>query len=518
MPTPVLEPEVQEVEDRLLESYSSLQPTSYSIWGPWRSGSSEDLSDAGLARWEKTLHDISIAVSAAHSACHSRVDEVALGELRRFLDQQILIHVKQRPYTSRASAYTQLCCLALLPLFVGPSVEKHRRIDSGILDQRIEGCVDWLKIGEQRLKAGTLTFTERDRSVVSKLRLQLVQSDYASNKTCQRILELLERWQGSAFQTSSNPVRLDPVSFMHSILGVSLSLTALGRVISKRLLREISHLEHALKESSDSDLSSDTLEGRASQPAEWLDRMDDFIRAYARGRFLKSVGPKPSLVGRPSFLEAVVSESLYLPPTALGNSPNGSGTLLINPLNLQDASSPLLRANLALTLAHELCPGHDEHYRRGHSSPLSRLYEITRSMVGLEGWAFFAESSILGIKDTFPLAEVAVYFQRARRFGTVLEQLRQITHSKENARGYLIEMFSPLPSSEKAKLLHYIEADGPHWLRLLAYCVGLIETENALSTIARNQSTDIDASVVEAYLEWGPLNPSQVAKLALEYG
>jgi len=79
-------------------------------------------------------------------------------------------------------------------------------------------------------------------------------------------------------------------------------------------------------------------------------------------------------------------------------------------------------------------------------------------------------------------------------------------------------MISPLPSSEKAKLLHYIEADGPHWLRLLAYCVGLIETENALSAIARNQSTDIDASVVEAYLEWGPLNPSQVAKLVLEYG
>ncbi len=510
-PDAALTPSVAEILRSAHHLWRRHRPIAASRWGPPVLDATMDLSDQGLEHWRGALASLQTSVTTARREVFSPLDEAVLAELQRFIHEQMIQDAQE--FQVRITPYLHLITHALLPFHLPPPQDLEMNI---ALQDRLGDCVDWLRQGQRRLEAGALGVAEGDRLMASHLAQSLAQwnNPYLGPGVV-ALREQLFQWAQIPPRPPKQPSpRINARWYLEAVLDIPHSIEQIQELCAERLRVEVNHLGRTLSTNATTITPPATLDGRdASEESAlaWIDRIAADLRRHVEGVILDQVGPPARVCPVPDLLAPLVDDALYLPPTTTGGPSQGAGWFLFPRAFLESAVEPQRRAALMAIVAHEVCPGHGEQLRRAARSPLTLLYEITRSPIGLEGWAVWAEGAILQMQDVPPGAEIGVYAHRVRRLLAAVQVLTAVTEGREAAQTRTTKLLAPLPFLERQRLLAVHHRRG--WVPVM-YAVGLMETERALDKVAEKLGVhSADSTVAEAFLAWGPLAPSRITEL-----
>lgn len=512
-------PAVEEFLHRVHRLWRSHRPVSSSLWGPPVWERAEDLSDEGLTAWQDTLTALRVEVARLANGSVSTLEQVILAELRRFLEEQHVRDVHQDLYRSSAAAYLQLCAFALLPFTLAPrKSEGQEGAWSELALSRIAMCDCWLTVAEQRLKRGEIASTPQSQALATEVARAIERTEYLPLLARQGLARRLDRWSQLPLMRARRPGKgFSLRAYLRDVLGVEQELESVHEALRAFLQHEVVAF------------STRPVSAPARPPPEvaalnlhlardrhhWMRHVELLLREHARKHTLTELGPKPDIRSLPTVLTPFLHDGVYIPPTTAGLGVSPGGWLLEHTLPASTSGFALapaeVRAYLALLVAHEVCPGHAEQLRRATGSPLAVLYEITRSPVGLEGWAMHAEQSLAMLDDVIPEAARTVSLHRLRRLLGATRVLQEMVGGRGAADVEMRHVLQQLPDQVARRLAALLPSTN---LSLLNYAVGALETEQALQTIARRLQTRATApAAVESLLAWGPAAPRHVLQL-----
>jgi hypothetical protein len=509
--------------DEAGKMWKAHQPVAASLWGPLVLDNAEDLSEKGLADWRSALAFLQDRVDKIRQNNPSPLGRIVLEETQAFLHHQQMQHVVYPIYKTQAMSYLRLCAFGLLPFYL---TQKHVNTQAAemvsSLKSRLSNCIEWIEWLLARAKAGEINVRATDRHVAAVLSafIQEWQTPHQDlrNQLDERLGELKDLPES---HTQPKLMSINPRKYARDVLGIQQPLENFIEPLLRRLRREADKLGRTLDEQlpgpePQNRATSASVDENVADNIAWARLIEREVRKRVARQVLAEVGPSARIVSCPSLLEPFAKQGLYLPPTAIGERPSRPGWLLMSRELLRQSPSDLVRAQLVLQIAHELCPGHDEHFRRGNRSPFAALFEITRSNLGLEGWGFLAESTALRMKDMVREIDTAVYLERVRRLAFAVRYLMRICMGSEKSRQIasqgMTNALSGLPEQEMRRILDAVEANYSGNWTLISYAIGLLETEGALQKLKAVLGLPTqNAAILETYLGWGPIRPDQVS-------
>lgn len=492
------------VEQLVIETqrlWKGHQPIASSFWSEpvWHKG--EDLTEEGIDEWKRALCALDSKIDALKSQKQlSVISEVVLDELNRFIQEQKLKYTHQRIYEKRASAILQLVAFSLLPFFLKSGLAHTM---SEALEYRLNNCTKWLEQGEQRLKQNKLTYTETDKKVIKHILNTLKNWEHIDLEAGGLLLNRLKGWLDYPVQHTSHGTNIHLKWYLNEIYQIRYSLDKLVSLLFQKLKAEITNY-NAITEIK----THNTAETETEFQIKLMDSVKR-VRTHIQGNFIENVSPEANILPAPKIILPFINDALYLSPHFVGEPIDSAGYFIYNISYLGNTKSDQLITELACVYAHEISPGHHEHITRGYKSPLAKLFEITRSPIGFEGWATYGEQIITSPEHLLINKERTVTFHRIRRMYFALSLLTDI-YKKNVQRMGLDRLLKSLPENEYHTLQNL--PFRPNW-QLLTYAVGLIETEKALNDIATLSNRKRDKFVYESYLRWGPLYPQSVVNL-----
>jgi len=480
-------------------------PTTHAFWAGPTWDMAEDLTDDGLRRKYDKLLSLSNEIEEKQKRDNTTLSQVVFAELLRFIHEQILIHEKENPYITDATAYLKLSSFSLLPPYLCSILQNCSSNDLNLMvNVQIEKCLKWFSICEERVQNSHVLFANSDISVAKKIILSLQKEPFSkagSSKILQK--KLSEFAKVRPREISRAGVSINIKEYIHEIIGFRSSIDKLFENLQDRLKVEISKLMETSRKKTTSprnlQINSDT----------YLKLLQD-VRESTSMETLKNIGSNEKIIKMPSFMEPFGGEALFL-PGAIAQLSEPDAILMFRDMPFQSSVSFTGDAYFLLILAHELCPGHGEHYQRSLVSPLYELFQITRSPIGFEGWASFAEGRIATLDDKFHGLGKLIDYRRIRRLFAAFKLTGRITLGENESEKILQNLLKPIPSIYKNL---FSSMDMGTCLNLLPYGIGILETEKSLQMVAKKRGKqDIDVNCIEEYLQYGPLIPSSIRNI-----
>jgi len=475
----VIEPRVREVLIKAQQVCRQHLPVMAEIWQGtredakerWGNGEVEDLSDAGLLRRKEAIAELRCELDNIAALPLSAAGICVVQELRRFAEEQYLRHVEQRILETRAAAYLRLIAFALLPAAIHEQLGEPW--DANLLETlkyRAARASEWLSHGDRRI----LAISENDRNTAAHICRTLSRWTHAA--LARDLLAGLERWSNAPVQSGQPLVlRLSVNHYLSAVLGLAQSAAE----VAERLLSSLSTEVHLLSEAHAA--------SRSAEDGDFAMSLDE-IQAALRGVVCKRIGqlsPGSRIIPAPAIIEPFVEDAMFAP----------GRVVLVRLTNNAERLTRRQGAASAIMLAHELVPGHGEQISRAWTSPIAELYRVTRSPIGFEGWGCFAEWFAAEVKDLAVHARAIMHAHRARR---LLASIRIVGGATAKVRAADLVEGLPLDCRRMVDVPHQSD------LQMLAYSVGLLETERALDMIGD----------VTEYLAWGPVAPRNVLRVA----
>lgn len=502
--------DVEELLEKSHLQWKKMQPIATSLWGEPDWDAAEDLSVEGLSRLEDAIKGLKNNIEEIRTRSLTSLDHAVLAGLHFMVNDQFFRHVHQRVYQTQSSSYLRLSAFALLPFAIEIETKGKLPKDMAeLLENRLHRGLVWLEIAEQRLQAKELAFSETNKRTATWLYQSIGKWTGLPERLRDAWMASLDRLSKMSIQKSNTGIRtsLSMNYYIQEIIGLHYTIDDLLEQLTNRLAQEVEQLTQAISEINKShgkntvspDIPLDILSF-----GEWV---EGELRANSRNL----QGPPSIFMRAPNILQPFLEDSMYLPPHFTGRSNDEPGYYIVNTANMKQSMSRTWQAGLALAVAHELCPGHGEHLRSASRSLLAKLHEITRSPLGLEGWAFFSEQAICNIEYLLPDAKYSVHLQRVRRFYVAAFLVAKSRIGEDKAREMMRQLMIPLPPKTQQWIEGIQHRQG--W-QLLTYALGLLETETALAEIGHLLGKQpCDPDVVDKYLAWGPLAPQSIVKI-----
>ncbi|HYS74004.1 MAG TPA: DUF885 family protein [Thermoplasmata archaeon] len=493
------------------------QPTASTLQGAPVWDSAEDLTSRGLEAWRAEVVKLRDATTRAARGSLSVPGRTVLAEVRRFASEQILKHKIQRLYDSRADVYLNLCAFSLLPFYLRSRFSVLPDDMSVALESRLRVCIRWLDWGEKRVKAGMLEVTDRDRTTSERLLAGLSQWRGLPEPLCSEVIGRLERWREFPLRNlGRNATSVSLVWYLKEVLGLGMTPDRLFKSLALRLRVEVGRLlKWGVPTSYSGGLDGGSpIDSVVDPRLDMIKVAEATLKESVRERFLAKTGPRALFLSAPLFAESFIPECLYLPPTSMGFSFDAPGLVVLPRTMWPKERQTEHRARMTVTVAHEVCPGHDEQLRRAAESPFSPLYSFTKSPVGFEGWGFYAESAVLSMSEKNEAAGSVAISHRVRRLTAGLWQLAGALGGLSRLKSTIDRILIPLPLEERERLSIFLERNSGQLSRLLPYCIGILQTEEVLRQVGRTRGINPHgAAAHEAYLKFGPILPENALPL-----
>jgi hypothetical protein len=504
-----LEPAVTQLIERTTALWFKHWPVFASLWGMPIEQATEDLSDAGLAAWNDALASIESSIQATRQHTSSIVDSIAISELERWLVEERYRHSIQSIYRTRATPYLRLCAFALLPPFLRSDVVDSSRHDPADVEQRLRSCLAWLETAERRIDAGQIVVSVRDCRLSEYLSRVIGRWSAEASPVALTLADRLDKWSGFKSRTAGDPMRVRLAWYVENVIGWRQFDGDTAESVMARLEREVAALIDVLQETPWQG-TPQSLDGLDDACVEWIDDLGAELRRQIAVCDLLHASAPARIGLMPTLIEPFARHAIYLPTCMDDGWGKREAMLLIGRSYPRE-----LRRLLAVTLAHELCPGHHEQLSRAASSPLASLTTLTRSPLGLEGWACNAERLLLRLPEVVVGVKATTHFQcigrliaSVRILGLVLPRLRDTLERRlASSLGRLsIEQQRALEATRSES-----EFEDP---KILAYTLGLLDTESSLARVAHVLGSAPDShETIDAFLRWGPIRPSSIADL-----
>lgn len=491
-----ISPPVKALLDRVFDSYSVQFPTLVMLASGTISNDVENLSDASLKDWAEQLdsHSASIARLAGQLQSLTLMDRAVVAEIQRFLSQQLLINNQQRMFATRAASSYRLICFALLPYYLLNQKDNGDHPQSPeMLKLKLSRCIGLLDLMMNRVDQGITSHTQKDCQMASIIAMSIQKWTALPDDLANALVNRLQRL--ARIEAKGTPLEVVGMDiYLQEILGITAKPSQIVQTLLPVIEEELLHLSEELKS--------------AERPIllcphdQIFDMVFALVSDKTEGIFLDAVGAKPPCSVAPELIRPFVPDALYLPSHGESDVEDQSGTLLVNPIYLNpDTMSP---ASMALVVAHEIVPGHREQHRRWARLPFSKLFGMTHSLLGFEGWATYAESAVLGLTGQLDGVQPAFKFQRVRRLATVLLGL-----TNGRAESVVHKLLSNLPVPVRDEVLGLAKQMRGAVHQMLPYTWGLYETKATIS-FAKNAYTLSNAKAHELYLTLGPLHPQSI--------
>ncbi len=514
MNTESLSDQVNALLENVFEIWCSKQPVAASAWRSSKSLGGEDVTDDGLATWSQFIEVVSQQVEAylLQENIHT-LDKAVLLELRRFCDEQKLLHNELSVYKVQIGSLLQLIAFGLLPVSLAHSSFNSGTWHDGDTKARLEACCSWLSVAEDRLTQGEMRLTRKDLHVVLALKRAINEEPYIRFKEAMYVSRHLERLASydSSEDQSTTQKRVTLSRRLEALMGRAWYSDTLSFRLYKKLEQDvtlITELYTTLPRS-----TVETPQDPTHTIWKWVQQTETKVRKVAQTRFGELERPA-NILSMPNVLSPFVSDAVYIPPGITGGPVDGSGWLLLGRAYTSLPNSPSGRASIALVIAHELHLGHGKQWSLSQHSPLKKLHQITRNPTGLEGWAQFAEELLIDEEDRY-IAVVAL-LQRIRRFATSWYFLRIREVGKEETGLELSRVLATAPTLVRERLFETLQANLKTAWSMLPYSVGYLETQHAVKRVEDVRALWPLHRLYKAYLNWGPLAPKLVADLIIE--
>ena len=462
-------------------SWTRQQPTKASFVAatnaPLRS---EDLSDNALDAWaeevdgfRRRLDDIAVSTGP---------NEVARRQLDRFVCE--LEHgVRVDAYRVSWQPYWQLLFQSLAQLLPVPGTTQHLR-------HKLDAASKWLECGLERARRDGFRTTDRDLALARGLLRLATKPLRPEVDWPPRLVATLEAIAALSPTPGRAGQGVPARQYVQDVIGVRDDLTELHEQCLARCRQEGTRLAALLPADKPEQSSIPDLYA-------WLGDLVDRLADASSALMEPHQRPKVSLSVAPTILSTLVTDALFLPVCS---------HLYLTSSVPRDPTAKQ-RAWLAMTLAHELFPGHGLHLAVSAHSPAGRLAHVYRSLVGFEGWAVRAESAASSIGQTVPLVDTMVVLHRVRRFAAATRSLQRLLELGRISDDDL--WLDSLPDcTERTELAGMIERTVTHeaWTNV-AYCSGLLATEKAVAHWTRLGGSERD------YARLGPIHPDDATLL-----
>lgn len=494
---------VKALLDRIFDGYSAQFPTLVMLATGTISEGVEDLSDASLKSWAEKLESYSVEIArlAGQLQFLTPIDRAVVAEIQRFLFRQLLAY-RQRIFITKAASSYQLICFALLPYYLRSQINIHDQSPEILNELRFKlyRCIDILDLMMKRVDQGITSHTKKDRQLASMIATSIQKWSALPEDLANALLSRLRKLA----QTEGKETPLeatDTDSYLRDILGITAGPLQIVQALFSMMEEELLGLPEEIRRSESlQKIQRPTSLGSHDQV---FDQVFILLSEKTKGVFLDTTSAKrPLCLVAPELISPFVLDALYLPLHGEGSIEDPSGALLVNPIYLNPNTMSL--AGLALIMAHEIVPGHREQHRRWMQLPFSKLFSITRSPLGFEGWASHAESAVLELTEQDNRVQRAFKLQRIRRLTTVLLGL-----TNGRAEPVLNRILSNLPVHIRDELLGIAKRMSGVFHQMLPYTWGLYETKTTLSSIKSAYALS-DAKAHELYLTLGPLHPQSI--------
>lgn len=479
----------------------------HSLWAGPEWACSEDLSDAGLQQKHIALSLLQNKIEKELKGDNNVISQAALGELLRFTHGQMAVH-KKNPYKTHTTAYLKLCSFALLPPYCtwvfqsDMSYYSHENTEA-----QIKKCLGWIAICEERIRNSQITFAKNDHTIIRQIISSLREVPFSileeSQLLCEKLNGLTNLGSG---KISNDGLHVDIRKYVCTVLGYQSS-------IEKLMSNLHSFLEEGINKLARTNEKKEAVPLGTYNDSNNYPKLFQNIRECIAEKTLTNIGPDGKIIKMPPFMEPFGAEALFLPGT-IAQLADHHVILMFRDTHFQSATHWRENIYPLLILAHELCPGHGEHFRRALTSPLSEVFQITQSPIGFEGWASFGEGRIAALDNNFHGLADLIHYRRVRRLFAAFKLIGKIVLGEKESERILQNFLQHLHSTY-ANLLASMSMEV--CLHLLPYGIGIVETEKSLRMIAERKGMQaVDASCIEEYLHYGPLIPSSIRALALK--
>jgi len=493
-------PAVSQVLSQVNRGVQQYCPTSFALMSGTTQTRVEDFTDIGLDAWRGAINALSQEVSSLYTNSHALkpIDFPILEEIGRFLkEQDFLYNGLRAPERQMAFTY-RVIAFSLLPHYLresllGLPLEKE---ELDVLRGKISESERLLKAGIERLKNGDAYHTIADQRIAHRIAQGL--SSWANlPPEGEALINLLNQLTKVEVKKQLK-VGISASNYVQDVLGVSDSLQKIAEDLLDQVSTEVDKVETIYGRNLSKSAGPNS---KAYLEVKEVIRDTFFLIFEAAKAVLEDLSSSPPwFTPVPNLVEPFVSDALYLPYFCEGASIHG--ILLLHP-SYMAREHPLLQANIAFVLAHEIIPGHREHISRGHETPYAELFNITRSPTGAEGWAAYAESILELVSSAIPDAPKILYFHRLRRLVAVLSAIASEQVKKE---------LSNLSRDLRSEILRAADRSRASFHQILAYVWGARETERVFGSLSQFLAHLPRAKMNELYVALGPLSPRSVEK------
>lgn len=478
-------------------------PCLSTLRGPFALDANEDVSPEGRSAHEEALAVLRTNAERTRRSAHNPVAQLVARSVERHAAEQQW-NLGSLDFRSRLTGYPTIVSAGLLPFALAPD-EVLRDLEPN-LGERLRSTITLIRGAVRRAVAGDLTATSRDLERVGLLLTSLrdlrQRWAYALGRSTLHLVDELVAAVGEARQMpriEMRPPHLDREAFMREVLGVDRGWSEERTLIEEAVYRTADRLGH---------LSARGQGGPVKDTVHAICR-----EAYARLRGPKPQTPAAQIREAPRIARLIAGNALYirgddrlqLPPTLLLISER-----LVNrgPGGAQELG-PLQAAYVVTLVAHELAPGHHEHYLASRDV-LGGWVDVLVCPTGLEGWGVLAERSVArlaGVDSTvgsLPL-ERAALFQLLRRLISTYLWMNEGKEASELTRRIGASL-----RPEDRGLVNEVARRGD-W-GPPQYGIGWLETSRALAAVERVWP---GPAAHEHFIRAGPVLPSLASLLAL---
>lgn len=467
---------------------------------------SEDISDDGLSKWRITLKDIEEKLLAKNDIIRSSFDEIVVDELKCFINNKLYQLDVQQPYHNGLLPYIHLFLSGMLPFFVIPEV-REKSESKELFYERTKKSIEWFNIALKRNLDKNFEISHSEISLfqnVWKSFLSSVPKNYDLDKS----------WVEGEFYTITsnfkvvNNKRTSSISLhnLEILLKKCCNSNQSIYEFSEEVTQKLYMLLEQYKELVNSGVESQSEVSRQLESENISSLYNKFLDEILGCMYqdqsycIRGMDRNINYIISPDCFDAIVPEALYLPKSKI--SP--ALLLISSKLNCNNKGFKNYFYHL---LAHEIFPGHHEHYNCSTSSPLKENLTLLNNSFGLEGWAVKQESAISELNRS---AKLFSLYYKIKRLIPVCVKLSLLIKGKVDAEKKLINIATNYPqiyTKLSKKSSFGINRSN------IAYVMGWLETEKSIKKLEKECGiTKRDA--LKYYSLIGPISPINSGKLA----
>ena len=376
------------------------------------------------------------------------------------------------------------------------------------LHDRFHKCSEWFRCAKTKINSGTMFVKPNDLDWMRFLKKSIIESWGDDLDAAAPLLEQFDEIMQSPSTISSSQHNRKVVSakdLFENVFGEAYEAEELFENMHKQFTKSVQQLAY--------NDHSKTFSAQSEYGASSFSDLCCLLSKQLESKKILSANMDFDIVNCPKLLRPITNIALFL-RNGFSDNNQPKKQLILNENIYKNRKGFFLNSHfeLALILMHEAI-GHNEHLTRSSQNSYAKVFNFTRSHVGFEGWAAWAESFLEHITEQHNCALEAIYFHRVRRFGMAMQTLIKAEPTLARYQGVQRRCLRNFSSEKKCLLIGNIER--PSGWAPFAYSLGYLHTKEAIEKISESLFCgDSWQSLYEYYLSWGPLHQRAIARLA----